>query len=98
MSDEIAATFEVADTFVLTERGLVLVGEIKSGRLHEGMLVRLPDFALTARIEGVAFARHVGGTDSMCLLLDLPSEAYDRWRQVCERGTVVLIVDVAGSA
>jgi hypothetical protein len=96
MGEAAAITFEVWDTFHVTNRGSVLVGDVRTGIARVGMLVQLPlnsALVFSERIKGVEIVDLADRTAKIGLLLDTEREDYDFLKQVFTPGTMVSIVE-----
>jgi hypothetical protein len=92
--------FHVKNTFEMPDRELfVMAGSVVEGEIQAGMFVRVPfNSALeaAARIHCIEYARHLGGSEDVCLCIKSEADEFELWRglNICDE---VLEVTFEGS-
>ena len=91
-----SSSFEVTDIFLLkTRNSIVLKGDIKSGEVRQGMIVKTlvdSELYMSAEVNGVEFVDGPGTESAVGLVLDTPEqEIQELWLELCKKGDLLKI-------
>jgi GTPase len=93
------AHFEITRVFEISNRGVVLAGQIRSGVVRQGMRAHLSlnsGLDIAATVKSVEFLDYRSGKADVGLILDEEDpECRFLWVQLCEAGDVILVCETA---